>query len=100
MRILDGAQPTGGPLALAIGNFDGVHRGHQELVRVARERAARLGGTAGVLTFTPHPARVFAPAVAPPLIVSLEHEHYKKLIVQVADPLMSAEMLRAVTARC
>lgn len=64
-----GAQP---PLALAIGNFDGVHRGHQELVRVARERAAATGATAGVLTFTPHPAKIFAPALAPPLIVSLE----------------------------
>lgn len=60
------------PLALAIGNFDGVHRGHQELVRVARERAAATGATAGVLTFTPHPAKIFAPALAPPLIVSLE----------------------------
>jgi riboflavin kinase/FMN adenylyltransferase len=60
------------PLAVAIGNFDGVHRGHQELVRVARERAASFRGEAGVLTFSPHPARVFAPALAPPLIVSLE----------------------------
>jgi riboflavin kinase/FMN adenylyltransferase len=71
----DGARPPEAlpsPLALAIGNFDGVHRGHQELVRAARGIAARLGGTAGVLTFDPHPARVFAPALAPPLIVSLE----------------------------
>jgi riboflavin kinase/FMN adenylyltransferase len=60
------------PLALAIGNFDGVHRGHQELVRVARALRENIGGAAGVLTFTPHPARVFAPALAPPLIVSLE----------------------------
>jgi riboflavin kinase / FMN adenylyltransferase len=60
------------PLALAIGNFDGVHRGHQELVRVARALAGPLAGAAAVLTFTPHPARVFAPALAPPLIVSLE----------------------------
>jgi riboflavin kinase/FMN adenylyltransferase len=63
---------SGAPLALAIGNFDGVHRGHQELVHVARARAAATGATAGVLTFTPHPARVFAPALAPPLIVSLD----------------------------
>jgi riboflavin kinase/FMN adenylyltransferase len=60
------------PLALAIGNFDGVHRGHQELVRVARARGAAVGAAPGVLTFSPHPARVFAPALAPPLIVSLE----------------------------
>jgi riboflavin kinase/FMN adenylyltransferase len=71
-----GADATPGPpLALAIGNFDGVHRGHQELVRVARSLAPALGqgggGVAGVLTFDPHPARVFAPALAPPLIVPL-----------------------------
>jgi riboflavin kinase / FMN adenylyltransferase len=77
MRILEGAASRGAevgrtPLALAIGNFDGVHRGHQELVRIARARAADLGGEAGVLTFWPHPARIFAPTLAPPLIVSLE----------------------------
>ena len=78
MRIVlasDEARPSEAlpaPLALAIGTFDGVHRGHQELVRVARGRGATLGGATGVLTFTPHPARVFAPALAPPLIVSLE----------------------------
>jgi riboflavin kinase / FMN adenylyltransferase len=78
MRIFEGAQarraaegPPIAPLALAIGNFDGVHRGHQELVRVARALAAKIGGETGVLTFAPHPARVFAPALAPPLIVSL-----------------------------
>ena len=69
----DATRALPSPLALAIGNFDGVHRGHQELVRVARARArGQIGATAGVLTFTPHPARVFAPALAPPLIVSLE----------------------------
>ena len=77
MRTLDGTAAAGAgrplaPLALAIGNFDGVHRGHQELVRLARARAATLGGEAGVLTFSPHPARIFAPELAPPLIVSLE----------------------------
>jgi riboflavin kinase/FMN adenylyltransferase len=66
------SEPLPAPLALAIGNFDGVHRGHQELVRVTRALGAKLGGATGVLTFTPHPARVFAPALAPPLIVSLE----------------------------
>jgi riboflavin kinase / FMN adenylyltransferase len=67
-----GAPALPSPLALAIGNFDGVHRGHEELVRVARRLADDLRGAAGVLTFDPHPARVFAPALAPPLIVSLE----------------------------
>ena len=60
------------PMAVAIGNFDGVHRGHQALLDEARARAQRRGGASAVLTFAPHPARLFAPAKAPPLIMSLE----------------------------
>ncbi|MEO5767116.1 MAG: bifunctional riboflavin kinase/FAD synthetase [Polyangia bacterium] len=58
--------------AVAIGNFDGVHRGHQTLVATARRLADANGGDVVVLTFDPHPARLLAPALAPPLIVSLE----------------------------
>jgi len=57
--------------AFAIGNFDGVHLGHQALLHAAREEAAPRAGEVAVLTFDPHPARLFAPALAPPLIVSL-----------------------------
>jgi riboflavin kinase / FMN adenylyltransferase len=46
---------------VAIGNFDGVHRGHQSLIDAAREHAARLGRPAAVLTFEPHPRSFFAP---------------------------------------
>jgi riboflavin kinase/FMN adenylyltransferase len=46
---------------LAIGNFDGVHRGHQALLRTAQERAARLGAPAGVILFEPHPREFFQP---------------------------------------
>jgi len=57
-----------GPSVVTIGNFDGVHAGHQEIMRrvvsVARER----GLTSTVLTFDPHPARVLAPERAPKLI--------------------------------
>jgi riboflavin kinase/FMN adenylyltransferase len=67
------AATSGAPrtAAFAVGNFDGVHLGHQALLRAARERAAQRGGEVAVLTFDPHPARLFAPALAPPLIVSL-----------------------------
>ena len=58
--------------AYVIGNFDGVHLGHRALVLAARERATATGGAVGVLTFDPHPAKLFAPALAPPLIVSLQ----------------------------
>jgi riboflavin kinase / FMN adenylyltransferase len=47
--------------ALAIGNFDGVHRGHQALLAVAREQAAKSGGPAGVVLFEPHPREFFQP---------------------------------------
>jgi riboflavin kinase/FMN adenylyltransferase len=47
--------------ALAIGNFDGVHRGHQAVIAVAAERAAALGASLGVLTFEPHPREYFQP---------------------------------------
>ncbi len=47
--------------AFAIGNFDGVHRGHQALLQAARERAAALGAPAGVILFEPHPREFFQP---------------------------------------
>jgi len=47
--------------AYAIGNFDGVHRGHQALLQTARARAAELGAPAGVILFEPHPREYFQP---------------------------------------
>ena len=58
--------------AVAIGNFDGVHLGHQALVATARRLAHAAGGEAVVLTFDPHPARFFAPKLAPPMLLTLE----------------------------
>src|SRR6185312_10885805 len=53
-----------GPLAgavVAIGNFDGVHRGHRAVIGAARARAETLGRKAAVLTFAPHPRAHFRP---------------------------------------
>src|SRR5262249_51914103 len=53
-----------GPLAgavVAIGNFDGVHRGHRAVIDAARKRARALGRKAAALTFTPHPRRFLRP---------------------------------------
>ena len=47
--------------ALAIGNFDGVHRGHQALLQAAKDAAAKTGGKAGVILFEPHPRELFQP---------------------------------------
>lgn len=49
------------PLHLAIGIFDGVHLGHQAVIEAALHSARREGGLAGVLTFDPHPSRLFRP---------------------------------------
>ncbi|MGD9740305.1 MAG: bifunctional riboflavin kinase/FAD synthetase [Bauldia sp.] len=51
-------------LALAIGNFDGVHRGHQALIDATGALARRIGTAAGVLTFEPHPRSVLRPDAA------------------------------------
>jgi riboflavin kinase/FMN adenylyltransferase len=73
-RIAD-LHRAGGPLCLALGVFDGVHTGHQAVVRAAVKEASDCGGVAGVLTFDPHPIRVLAPGKAPRrLLASLDHK--------------------------
>jgi len=57
--------------AVAIGNFDGVHLGHRALIDEARRIAHAAGGQAVALTFDPHPARFFAPNLAPPMLCPL-----------------------------
>jgi riboflavin kinase/FMN adenylyltransferase len=56
---------------LAMGTLDGVHLGHQEILRHVRERAVAVGGTPAVLTFARHPLEVVRPGQAPPLITPL-----------------------------
>lgn len=63
------------PLHLALGVFDGVHRGHQSVISRSMESAASCGGTCVVVTFEPHPIRVLAPERAPrQLLASLDHK--------------------------
>lgn len=57
-----------GPTVVAIGNFDGVHRGHREILAGAVKQARELGARAVALTFDPHPEQVLRPASAPRLI--------------------------------
>jgi riboflavin kinase / FMN adenylyltransferase len=75
LHITHGSKPElAGPLAVTIGNFDGVHRGHQAMLQrvLASARARRL--TAGVLTFEPHPRELFTPASAPTRLTSLREK--------------------------
>ncbi len=61
-RTLKSARPPGEQRAVVIiGNFDGVHRGHQQLLARAQKDARRAGHRIVVLTFWPHPARFFKP---------------------------------------
>jgi riboflavin kinase/FMN adenylyltransferase len=57
---------------VTMGNFDGIHRGHQEIFRILRREAEENGGTALVITFFPHPLKVLHPERAPRLITCLE----------------------------
>ncbi len=56
---------------LTLGNFDGVHRGHQAIVRRTVELARQVGGTALALTFEPHPVAVLMPGRAPARLMDL-----------------------------
>lgn len=56
---------------LALGNFDGLHRGHQKIIERVRRSAADRNGAALVLTFDPHPPRVVRPDKAPPLLMTM-----------------------------
>src|SRR5262245_42974755 len=55
---------------LALGNFDGLHRGHRKILERVRRVASERGATAVVMTFDPHPPRVVRPDKAPPLLMT------------------------------
>jgi riboflavin kinase/FMN adenylyltransferase len=59
---------------ITLGNFDGVHRGHQELVRKVMARAREIGALSLVVTFRPHPLKILAPEKCPPLISIYEEK--------------------------
>ena len=55
---------------LALGNFDGLHRGHIKIIERVRRVATERAATALVMTFDPHPPRVVRPDKAPPLLMT------------------------------
>lgn len=59
---------------VTIGNFDGLHLGHQELLNRVIKRAIDIGGTSVVITFDPHPVKVLRPEKAPRLLTSLQEK--------------------------
>src|SRR6185295_1991251 len=55
---------------LALGNFDGLHRGHRKILDRVSRVAGEHGATAVVMTFDPHPPRIVRPEKAPPLLMT------------------------------
>ena len=64
--------------AIALGNFDGVHLGHQAVIASARAASQRLGAPLGVAVFEPHPRRVFQPD-APPFALQTSDQRARAL---------------------
>lgn len=61
----EGLTPDQRGASAALGNFDGVHRGHQALIAEAARAGDRIGAPTGVITFEPHPRRFFQPDAPP-----------------------------------
>jgi riboflavin kinase/FMN adenylyltransferase len=66
--------PGFAPTVLSVGNFDGVHRAHQNVISVLLNRAKEMNAHSLIVTFDPHPTRVLRPDVAPKLITPLDRK--------------------------
>ena len=76
MRLFHGTDNAGihRPTVLTLGVFDGLHLGHQLIMRTVVERARALGAVPTVITFEPHPRAVLHPASAPPLLQTFDQK--------------------------
>ena len=104
MRILTSYQDVPPDLkgaAVAIGNFDGVHRGHQALLICARAEARAVGAPAGVIVFEPHPREFFRPGEPHFRLTPLERKIvlFERLGLDVAVVLTFNAALAGLSAR-
>ena len=74
LRSIPELERLPGPLFLAIGVFDGVHRGHQAVISTSADHARAANGTPIVVTFDPHPEKVLRPQAAPRLLSATQHK--------------------------
>jgi riboflavin kinase / FMN adenylyltransferase len=74
LRSIDELSHLPGPIFLAIGVFDGVHRGHQTVISTSAQHARSANGTPVVVTFDPHPMKVLRPVEAPHLLTATLHK--------------------------
>jgi len=87
-----------GPVVLAAGFFDGMHKGHRLVLESTVERARELGGQAWVLTFDRHPLAVLAPSKCPPLLCTLE-ERLKLIEATGVDGVLLLEFTRRLAVQ-
>lgn len=90
--------PQGG--VLAFGNFDGVHLGHQHILRTTVSLAKHYGTYASVLTFYPHPRKVLFPQIALPLLSSFRQKMiaFQREAIDIVFLQQFNQMLRRMTA--
>src|SRR5262245_10395536 len=71
--LAEAAPPSCRGGVVTIGNFDGVHLGHQALVAESKRQAKALGGPAVAVTFDPHPLKLLRPEAFQPLLTTIDH---------------------------
>jgi len=86
-RSLAEVPPDFGPCAITIGNFDGVHKGHRQIMQRVRAIALEHGWKSAVLTFDPHPSKLVAPDRAPRLLTTPD-QRARLMLVQGIDEVL------------
>lgn len=84
-----------GPLCCVIGNFDGVHKGHQALIKKAYDRAQSAGLPLAVICFNPHPRRYFQPS-HPPFLLMDSQTKYALLFSQKVEQIIEITFDHAI----
>jgi riboflavin kinase/FMN adenylyltransferase len=74
VREIENFKPGIEPIYLALGNFDGLHKGHQKLIKETVATARNANGIAAAFVFEPHPSKVLFPERAPKLLVTAQHK--------------------------
>ena len=74
VREIENFKPGTESIYLALGNFDGLHKGHQKLINETVAAARNGNGIAAAFVFEPHPIKVLFPERAPKLLVTAQHK--------------------------
>lgn len=98
VKEINNFKPSNRPLYLALGNFDGVHKGHKKIITEMVEKARKNGAIAAALIFDPHPAKVLNPDKAPKLLVNSERK--AELLEQLGLDILIYNTFNKDISRC